>query len=870
MQRTVAVAVLAALLAGRAVAADRSWTGAADANWSNPQNWSPAGVPAAGDALTFPAAQSRRSVVFDMPAGTSVGPMNVLGDYAFSGNRMTLTGDVSFDGASVFDNDLTIGASLAFRQPLAVTINGGIDVNGKTLSFVSTNATVLNGALTGSGTINASTRGLAFLGTGTFSGNVEGNSFIGGYYPNATFHGPWITGTGTAAGVSADALSPGVWRPEVASDPHAVGWMNSGPLSIASQYSIDIQPEGNREQMIVTGPVSIAGKLTVTMVGTWPPIDGMEFPIIDNHGSAPVSGTFTGLPEGATLTAGKYTFWISYKGGDGNDVVLTAGMPAKTWTGTNSETWSDPANWQPQGVPAAGQALLFPPCCSARATMTNDLPAGFNPGPMTFNGNYMLGGNLLTLTNDLDFANSGFTASLTCNAPLKLGSAVHINHGQTTLFTGAIDMNGNTLTVNSADARFRGPISGGGAIAATGPGVTLEGSGSFRGAISGTVNVVGSYPNATANGARASGEGTLGAVAAGTISAGAWTPSNDSDAPGPPHEAATLQTGSLSISSKLIADIDAANGVADQVKVTGSVSLAGALQLFFITQPVPGQSWTLIDNDGTDAVSGTFAGLPEGATLSNGYGTKRTLLITYKGGDGNDVVLSAVGGGSPTAATTTSIAQDRDTTEQHQPVTFTATVTSAGGTPAGVVSFLDGSTSLGSVPLQNGAAALTTKALDLGDHSITASYAGSSSFAASSSAALTHRVVKGNPHVTVTPSTAHPSYGDGVAFAVNVAGDSGVPSGSVALSIDHASAATEPLMGGSATINVPLVAAGAHLIEVAYSGDAAFNAATAASTLTVAKASTALAIESPANPSPAGVAVTLRVRVSAATHASSP
>src|ERR1041385_2241406 len=98
----------------------------------------------------------------------------------------------------------------------------------------------------------------------------------------------------------------------------------------------------------------------------------------------------------------------------------------------------------------------------------------------------------------------------------------------------------------------------------------------------------------------------------------------------------------------------------------------------------------------------------------------------------------------------------------HQPVTFTAMVSSADGVPSGVVSFLDGSTTLGSVPLQNGSATLTTKALDLGDHTITASYAGSSSFAASGSAPLTHHVVKGTPQITIASSASHPAYGDGV------------------------------------------------------------------------------------------------------------
>src|SRR5262249_34658265 len=39
---------------------------------------------------------------------------------------------------------------------------------------------------------------------------------------------------------------------------------------------------------------------------------------------APVSGTFSGLPEGAVITLGGNQFRISYVGGDGNDLVLTA------------------------------------------------------------------------------------------------------------------------------------------------------------------------------------------------------------------------------------------------------------------------------------------------------------------------------------------------------------------------------------------------------------------------------------------------------------------------------------------------------------------------------------------------------------------
>ena len=52
--------------------------------------------------------------------------------------------------------------------------------------------------------------------------------------------------------------------------------------------------------------------------------------------------------------------------------------------------------------------------------------------------------------------------------------------------------------------------------------------------------------------------------------------------------------------------------------------------------PLAGQSFVLVNNDGTDPVSGSFEGLPEGSLVSiNGA----ALYITYIGGDGNDVEI---------------------------------------------------------------------------------------------------------------------------------------------------------------------------------------------------------------------------------------
>ena len=84
-----------------------------------------------------------------------------------------------------------------------------------------------------------------------------------------------------------------------------------------------------------------------------------------------------------------------------------------------------------------------------------------------------------------------------------------------------------------------------------------------------------------------------------------------------------------------------------------------------------------------------------------------------------------------------------------QSVTFTATVAAASGTPTGTVALKDGVTSLGSAPLSAGVASFATSALSLGSHTITASYLGSSSFARSTSPALTQSVLAA-PRLTVT------------------------------------------------------------------------------------------------------------------------
>jgi hypothetical protein len=81
----------------------------------------------------------------------------------------------------------------------------------------------------------------------------------------------------------------------------------------------------------------------------------------------------------------------------------------------------------------------------------------------------------------------------------------------------------------------------------------------------------------------------------------------------------------------------------DQFVVNGTVDLGGAvLNLIDGYDPVDGDVFTLIQNDGLGPVTGTFAGLPEGFEFIDFLGSGLSAYITYAGGNGNDVVIHMV------------------------------------------------------------------------------------------------------------------------------------------------------------------------------------------------------------------------------------
>ena len=801
--------------------ASKSWTGANSALWSDPANWSPAGVPAAGEALIFPTGVANTTMTNDL-SGITAGAIDFRASYTLNGNPVTLTGDLTFASTATFvcNVGLVLGANVQIDGLNTSTYNGAIDVNGHTLSVRGYNTTIA-GALNGSGAVVENGVGVTITSSGSFSGTITGNSVnLVGAMPNANFTGT-LSGAGAMGAVTASGpLYLGAKLP-CCGDTHAVGTLQTKSITIGNSTHFDLVPGGTSDLLQVEGTVTLgAASLHLTVISG--SVAGQSFTLIENDGSDPIAGTFAGLPEGAQIALPGGSVTISYAGGDGNDVVVTATGASKAWTGANSGLWSDPGNWSPAGIPTAGEPLLFPHGFINR-TMTNDLPAGTSVGPMRFEAPATLSGNALTLTGDLSFDMTA--APFVVDLDLVLGADVRLGATSTSSYNGAIGVGSHTLTVDSYNTTFNGPLTGDGAIVVTGVGMTFTGSGAFSGAIRGTVDVTGSLPNATVVGPL-SGNGTVGAATVDrALILGANLPCC-----GDAHGIGTLHTQSISIDGRFHADL-VSGGTSDRLAVTGAVTLGNvALQLNVLTgSPAAGETFTIIDNDGSDAVSGTFAGQPEHSIVDLAPWKFR---ITYVGGDGNDVVLTAI---EPTEIETE---QNAASTQFGEEATFSVRVVAREGVPNGSVTITDNGAPLQTLPLVNGTASLAAT-FEPGVHALAAVYDGAPLFAPSA-ASLTHEVLRGKTTADVTASATPLVYGDPLALSVAVrpvAPASGTPTGSI--TIDGVGSAV--LSNGNASFSAVVLDAGTHTIAAAYAGDARFDGSSSAATVTVLKAPTVTA-----------------------------
>lgn len=288
--------------------------------------------------------------------------------------------------------------------------------------------------------------------------------------------------------------------------------------------------------------------------------------------------------------------------------------------------------------------------------MQNDFPAWTQFDILAFSGDYSVGGNAIALLGEPALQHQGLQTSgghgATINVPIRLDAPqVWTTGGSAPLIVGPVDLNGNTLTVTStslgtSNTTINGAITGTGNVLLYGGGLYIRGGGTMNGTI--TVDIA----DLTVDGSSLPVPITLDGgqvVLSGNATVGSFTATD---------RAGTLKTSggggnliantgnvSMKANTRFVVDLlNESPGQSTQIYVTGSVSLGGShlvVSTGGTTFPV-GTSFVIINNDGAEPVSGTFDGLPEGAIVAANGNTQQQFRITYAGGSGNDVVLTAV------------------------------------------------------------------------------------------------------------------------------------------------------------------------------------------------------------------------------------
>ena len=458
-----------------------------------------------------------------------------------------------------------------------------------------------------------------------------------------------------------------------------------------------------------TSTVSIATSgtiptLNISLASGFVPTGGNTFTIINNAGTGTLTGTFSGLANGAIFQVGGAAFFqISYSG---NDVVLTC--LADTWTGTVSTDWNTPGNWSLTYVPTATTDVVVPsttnravldasvnPIHNLTISSGGIVDDSVNNATFTVDGNWTnTSGTFTTGTGTVSFNGSAAQTiggsstvtfyNLTVNntAGVTLSTATVAN-STLNLTAGSLDMHANALSVanlagtatvtdsttaatltvnNSSPDSFGGTLTGALALTKTGSGnLTLTGGNSFTG---NTILSTGTLTlgNAAALGAAAQivtlNSGTLDLATGTTVNAyntimgGTATIVSDlaGSGPGVAYTLGTLNIGAFTLN------------------VAGGSNVAsGTAGVSFGTTTFTGAPTLNITNP---SLAGTTTLLTLGAVTNSSY----TPTFTGSGNFAQSGVWGAGSGGLTLASTYTG------TATLNQANTFTGTVTLNGGT----------------------------------------------------------------------------------------------------------------------------------------------------------------------------------------------
>ncbi len=312
-----------------------------------------------------------------------------------------------------------------------------------------------------------------------------------------------------------------------------------------------------------------------------------------------------------------------------------------------------------------------------------------------------------------------------------------------------------------------------------------------------------------------------------------------------------------------------------------------------VSPSISGQSVTFT---ATVAVTAPGAGTPAGTVTfmdgANTLGTgtldgsgKATYSTTALAVSSHTITAAYAGDGNFTRSSSSALTQtvNKDGTTAvvmssanpsvlNQAISFTVTVAAAApgsGTPAGTAQFqVDGKNFGSAVPLVGAKATsgLTTM-LQIGNHTVTATYNGNASFIASTAPILNQVVNKDGTTTTLTANVDPSVFGQSVTFTATVAAvapGSDTPTGSVTFYDGSTALKTTSLSGGSTTYTTSAMAAGSHAITAVFNGNSKLRTSpSSVLSETVNPDKSTTVVTSSANPSVFGQSVTFTAIVTA-------
>jgi hypothetical protein len=190
------------------------------------------------------------------------------------------------------------------------------------------------------------------------------------------------------------------------------------------------------------------------------------------------------------------------------------------------------------------------------------------------------------------------------------------------------------------------------------------------------------------------------------------------------------------------------------------------------------------------------------------------------------------------------------------PVAVSLTTDSSGVAPTGTMTFMNGSTAVGTVPLvgtaasgtapASGSASLATSGLPAGSYNLVAVYSGDANYAGSSSSAIAVTTNKADEQVVVTPSASTILSNQPLQVTVAPTPVNGLPAptGTVTMTVSsqqgQTTSAPTNLVNGVATFNYPAnsLIAGGVFFNATYSGDADYTSNLGYANVTVNPAGT--------------------------------